>query len=94
VLDLGLGQSKDNVLWESAERHQAVVVTKDEDFAEWIIRGRQGPSVVWLRARNCSNSTLLAWLTSLWPQIASRLAQNERLVEVRSEIQVIERKSN
>ena len=94
VLDLGLAQSKDDILWEYAERHQAVIVTKDEDFADWITRGRPGPSVVWLRIGNCTNATLIVWLTSLWPQISSRLNQGERLVEVRSEIQSIERKNN
>jgi predicted nuclease of predicted toxin-antitoxin system len=94
VFDLGLGQSKDNVLWEHAEKNQAVIVTKDEDFADWIARGRPGPSVVWLRIGNCTNTSLLIWLASLWPQILVRLNQGERLVEVRSEIQSIERKNN
>jgi predicted nuclease of predicted toxin-antitoxin system len=65
VLDLGLGQSKDEVLWEYALRHQAVIVTKDEDFADWVARGRSGPSVVWLRIGNCKNSTLLGRVTAL-----------------------------
>jgi len=94
VLDLGLAQSKDDILWEYAERHQAVIVTKDEDFADRIIRGRPGPSVVWLRLGNCTNVTLISWLASLWPQIFSRLNQGERLVEVRSEIQAFGRKNN
>ena len=94
VLDLCLAQSKDDILWEYAEKYQAVIVTKDEDFADWIVRGRPGPSVVWLRIGNCTNSTLIIWLTSLWPQIFSRLNQGERLVEVRSEIQSIGKKNN
>jgi len=94
VLELGLAQSKDDILWEYAERHQAVIVTKEEDFADWIIRGKPGPCVVWLRIGNCTNATLLSWLASLWPQIFARLNQGERLVEVRSEIQEIRRKNN
>ncbi|MCE0522536.1 MAG: DUF5615 family PIN-like protein [Methylacidiphilales bacterium] len=93
VLDLGLAQSKDDVLWEYAETHQAVIVTKDEDFADWIVRGKAGPSVVWLRIGNCTNAALINWLGSLWPQIFSRLNQGERLVEVRSEIQEIRQKN-
>ncbi len=94
VLELGLGQSKDNVLWEYAEKHHAVIVTKDEDFADWIVRGRPGPSVVWLRIGNSTNAILLTWLASLWPQIQARLTQGERLIEVRTEIQAIGQKNN
>ena len=83
VLDLGLGQSKDNVLWEYARTHGAIIITKDEDFSDWIARGKAGPAVVWLRVGNCTNTTLLTWLKSLWPQIMARLDQGERLVEVR-----------
>lgn len=94
VLDLGLAQSKDDIIWEYAEQHQAVIVTKDEDFADWINRGKPGPSVIWLRIGNCTNATLMTWLASLWPQIFLRLNQAERLVEVRSEIQSLRRKNN
>lgn len=82
VLDLGLAQSKDNVLWDYAIRRQAVIVTKDEDFAEWILRGKEGPAVLWLRIGNCTNNVLLTWLISLWPHILPRLAPGDRLVEV------------
>jgi predicted nuclease of predicted toxin-antitoxin system len=49
VLDIGLAQSKDTPVWRYAQQKGAVVVTKDEDFAEWVRRGRPGPAVVWLR---------------------------------------------
>ena len=35
VLDLGLAQGKDNPIWQHAITRQAVIITKDEDFAEW-----------------------------------------------------------
>lgn len=84
VFDVGLAQGKDDLLWKYAEMHQAVIVTKDEDFADWISRGKSGPSVVWLRIGNCTNEILLVWLASLWPDIMARLTQGDRLVEVRS----------
>jgi predicted nuclease of predicted toxin-antitoxin system len=83
VLDLGFAQSKDGVLWKYAQEHRAVIITKDEDFADWIGRGRPGPSVIWLRIGNCTNEMLITWVASLWPQIISRLERGERLVEVR-----------
>ncbi len=60
-----------------------MIVTKDEDFAEWVLRGRHGPSVVWLRVGNTSRQALLAWIEPLLPMIVKRLEEGERLVEVR-----------
>jgi predicted nuclease of predicted toxin-antitoxin system len=41
-------------VWRYAQAQGAVLVTKDEDFAEWVRRGRPGPQVVWLRIGNCA----------------------------------------
>lgn len=82
VLELSMGQSSDSDLWQYAVQHQAVIVTKDEDFAEWVLTGREGPAVVWLRFGNCSNVELLEALLPLWPQVVIALGEGERLVEV------------
>ena len=83
VLELGLAQGKDNPIWQRAITTQAVIITKDEDFAEWVRRGRPGPSVVWLRVGNTSRRELLDWFTPLLPAILRELQEGERLVEVR-----------
>jgi predicted nuclease of predicted toxin-antitoxin system len=83
VLDVNLAQSKDTPIWRYAHEHGAVIVTKDEDFAEWVRRGRLGPSVVWLRIGNSSTRNLLVWLEPLLPLIIQQLEQNDRLIEVR-----------
>jgi predicted nuclease of predicted toxin-antitoxin system len=83
VLDVGLGQSKDTPVWRYAEQNGAVVITKDEDFAEWVRRGQPGPAVVWLRIGNSSKRALLAWLEPLLPAIVRQLELGDRLVEVR-----------
>jgi predicted nuclease of predicted toxin-antitoxin system len=83
VLDIGLAQSKDNILWRYAQEQQAAVITKDEDFAEWVRRGHSGPPIVWLRAGNSSTEFLLQWLDALLPLIVRKLEQGERLIDVR-----------
>lgn len=83
MLDVGLAQAKDNPIWQYAAERQAVIVTKDEDFAEWILRGRRGPSVVWLRVGNTSKRALLAWFEPLLPAIVKKLEEGELLIEVR-----------
>ena len=83
VLEIGLAQSKDTLIWRYAQEHGAAIITKDEDFAEWGRRGRAGPAVVWLRIGNSSRRALLIWLEPLLPLIVQQLEHNDRLVEVR-----------
>lgn len=82
VLELALAQSPDGDLWQYAIKHAAVIVTKDEDFAEWVLTGRSGPFVVWLRIGNCTNAELIEWLLPLWPQVVEALQRGDRLIEV------------
>ncbi len=44
VLHVNLAQAEDNPVWLYAQSHGAVLVSKDEDFAEWVRRGRPGPT--------------------------------------------------
>lgn len=83
ALDIGLGRSGDNAIWRRAIEIAAVIVTKDEDFAEWVKRGRVGPRVVWLRTGNGTTAQLTAILTPLLPRLIDRLNDGERLIEVR-----------
>jgi predicted nuclease of predicted toxin-antitoxin system len=82
VLDLNLGQSPDNDLWRYASANDAVIVSKDEDFAQWVMAGRSGPKVVWLRVGNCTNAELVDWLLPVWPDVVNAMESGERLVEV------------
>lgn len=83
VLDVQLGQAKDNPVWKYAEDQGQVIVTKDEDFAEWVRRGRRGPQVVWVRLGNSPTSLLLKWLEPLFPRVIQKLEEGERLIELR-----------
>jgi predicted nuclease of predicted toxin-antitoxin system len=83
VLNLGLAQAKDTPVWQYAQDHGAVLITKDEDFAEWVRRGRLGPQVVWLRIGNSTKNELFGWLDPLLPIILRQLEQGDRLIEVR-----------
>jgi predicted nuclease of predicted toxin-antitoxin system len=83
VLEVDLAQSKDNAVWLYAQTHGAVLVSKDEDFAEWVRRGRPGPQVVWIRLGNSPTRVLVAWLAPLFPAVLRLLNVGDRLVEVR-----------
>lgn len=83
VLELGLAQAKDDPIWQRATSDNLVIVTKDEDYAEWVRRDRPGPAVVWIRKGNCTRKALLEWIAPLWPTVIRRLDEGDRLVEVR-----------
>jgi predicted nuclease of predicted toxin-antitoxin system len=83
LLEVGLAQSKDNPVWLYAREHKAVVVSKDEDYAEWVRRGRPGPSVVWIRLGNATSRELIRWITPLFPIALRQLEAGARLVELR-----------
>ena len=83
VVGVGLAQAKDTPVWNYALRHGAVILTKDEDYAEWVRRGRPGLQVVWLRIGNSTKRALFAWLEPLLPAVVRQLEQGDRLIEVR-----------
>lgn len=83
VLDLNLAQSGDNAIWRTAIEKDAVIISKDDDFANWVMAGREGPAVVWVRTGNGSNAQLIAILAPLWSAVLARLSAGERLVEIR-----------
>jgi predicted nuclease of predicted toxin-antitoxin system len=83
VLDLNLAQARDETLWRRASETSAVIVSKDEDFADMRGKDPEGPAVIWVRTGNGTTPTLLAIFDPLWPAIESRLAAGDRLIEIR-----------
>lgn len=59
VNDVGLAGAEDFVIWDHALGVDAIIVTKDEDFAERTARTAVGPVIVWLRIGNATNRVLL-----------------------------------
>lgn len=82
VRDIGLRESEDETIWAYATDHKMIIITKDEDFADRVLRTPSGPAIVWLRLGNCSNRTLCERLLPLMPDIIDRINQGDRLIEV------------
>jgi predicted nuclease of predicted toxin-antitoxin system len=57
-------------------------MTKDEDFAELVLRNSPPPQVIWIRCGNTSNSRLQEILGKQWSTVAALLSAGEALVEV------------
>jgi len=83
ALELDLAQAPDLFLWHYAAGHGAVIVTKDEDFAQMVTLRPEPVPVVWLRIGNCRTPALLALFAAALPAITEQLASGTRLIEVR-----------
>jgi predicted nuclease of predicted toxin-antitoxin system len=83
VMDIGPGDAPDGDLWRYALEHGAVIVTKDEDFSDWVAVRTPSPVVVWLRKGNTSRAALLAWFEPLIPQVARAITSGQQLIELR-----------
>jgi predicted nuclease of predicted toxin-antitoxin system len=83
VADIGLLSAPDSEIWQHALDHDAVLITKDEDFADQVVLGRPAPIVVWVRVGNTSRRALLDWFVPRIGQIVAMTESGERLVELR-----------
>lgn len=83
VHDLTLADAEDSTIWNHAISIDAIIITKDEDFAERTARTASGPAIVWLRIGNSTNRALVEWLEPRWPAISQLLVDGNRLIEVR-----------
>lgn len=83
VADIGLRDADDSPIWRYALQHQAIIVTKDEDFPHRLRQSTHAPIIVWLRIGNTSRRALLQWFQPLIPQIVELIERGESLIEVR-----------
>jgi predicted nuclease of predicted toxin-antitoxin system len=85
VSDIGLRSSSDAAIWKEAQRLNAVIITKDEDFVAGN-PGRFGlpaPPVIWIRIGNASRQSLLSFFLPLLPQMVTLVEAGETIVEIR-----------
>ena len=82
VNHLGLGAATDDEIEARAREMQAVVWSKDRDFADRA-RRRQGLQVVWLRFGNTTNASLQSKLAPHMAAIEAALMDGESLIEIR-----------
>ena len=83
VTDVGPPDAPDRDIWRYALEHDAVIVTKDEDFANMVATGREAPPVVWVRTGNTRRAVLLAWFEPLIDRVAEMVDSGDRLIELR-----------
>ncbi|MCC7360830.1 MAG: DUF5615 family PIN-like protein [Anaerolineales bacterium] len=62
VSEVGLGAAFDREVWDYAQAHDLVLVSKDADFSEIGLLLGFPPKVVWIRRGNCSTADVEALL--------------------------------
>ena len=82
VADKHMQAASDAAIWDFALREAAIIVTKDEDFAQRKVLSENGPAVVWIRLPNTRRPQLLAWFAKILPDVLSALERGETLIEV------------
>lgn len=82
VMHCGLQSAPDREIWDFAAESGAVVVTKDEDFAQHKALSQSGPPIVWVRLPNSRRRDLLDWFEKALPDIIDALERGETLIEV------------
>jgi predicted nuclease of predicted toxin-antitoxin system len=82
VADKHMATASDTAIWDFALQAAAVIITKDEDFAQRHVLTGSGPPVIWIRLPNSRRRELLSWFEAILPDVLSALQRGETLIEV------------
>jgi predicted nuclease of predicted toxin-antitoxin system len=80
--DIELAHSPDSSIWEYAKAFNFAVLTKDGDFATRAREEGPPPTVIQIRAGNCSVSKLVSLIRESAPQIVTVVQFGGRLFEI------------
>ena len=83
VRDVNLRDADDRDIWKYASQWDAVIVTKDEDFASLARRDAAGPQVLWVRTGNIARAALLTTFEHAWGRLLPALQAGVRVVDLR-----------
>jgi predicted nuclease of predicted toxin-antitoxin system len=83
VRDVGLKDAEDLVIFNQAKVADVIVMTKDRDFVELLLRYGPPPQIIWLTCGNTSNANLKSLLTLHLASALSLLSPASPLVEIR-----------
>ena len=82
VSELGMHSASDEDIWRYADANGAIIITKDEDFANRRVLAAAGPVVVWVRLGNARNNALIDWLERGFPFMLEAIERGEALIEL------------
>ena len=82
VRDLRLRDAQDRNIFLSARETKAVILTKDRDLPDLVIRHGALPQILWITCGNTSNAKRKTIFAKAWPVAESLLNAGETIVEI------------
>jgi predicted nuclease of predicted toxin-antitoxin system len=79
---LGLRHAKDKEIFAAARQANVVLITKDVDFVEMVLRLGSPPAIIWLTCGNTSNDALRVLLKTTITHAMKLVGNGECLVEI------------
>lgn len=81
--EIGLRDADDRVIFNAAREKNAIILTKDSDFVDLIIRFNSPPKVIWITCGNTSNDKVKKVLKDKLLQVLELLSNPENdIVEI------------
>lgn len=80
--DIGLRDATDRAIFDAAKNANAVLISKDSDFVELVMRLGAPPKLIWLTCGNVSTAALQALFTAKLHEAIQVLDDGESIVEL------------
>jgi predicted nuclease of predicted toxin-antitoxin system len=80
--DLNLRDAEDEEIFQKARKPGIVIISKDSDFVEMVLRLGVPPQLLWVTCGNVTNRRLQCLLTQVFPRAQELLASGEEVVEI------------
>jgi predicted nuclease of predicted toxin-antitoxin system len=80
--DLNLRDADDQEIFQKARQPNIVIISKDSDFVEMVLRFGIPPQLLWVTCGNVTNRHLQALFAQVFPQAQALLASGEAVVEI------------
>jgi predicted nuclease of predicted toxin-antitoxin system len=80
---LGLATMEDGALFFAAREAGAVILTKDRDLVDLVVRHGPPPQIMWITCGNTTNQALLASFRRQFWYCQELIRSGEPLVEIR-----------
>ena len=80
--DLSLRDAEDEQIFLEARQQGIVIISKDSDFVEMVLRLGIPPQVLWITCGNVTNRRLQDLLTQVFPRAQKLLELGEDVIEI------------